>query len=255
MGCCVSSSNSKLLPPTISNSSQQSEEETVKEVLSETPNIPKSNLYVAQNSPKKSSPISKFSNTMEEENRYKNHISKKPVMPNANYNHPDDFSEEASEICSSTLSEVTTVTDKRYAVEDDVTEVRYQSPANYRNGSVQRSVGNSPVRRSDPSPGRVRSGPGRESGVQRKDNGECSGRRSRSPGMRTENGGYGSGLGRSPSVRKTGKSPGRVRSELGGRIRKMDERDGNGENKWPPPTNGNESLENPLVSLECFIFL
>lgn len=252
MGCCVSSGNSKLLPPTLSNSSsQQSEEETVKEVLSEIPTFPKSKLYTNENSPKKSSPISKFSNSMEEM-YHKNHIMKKPITPN--FNHPDDVSEEVSEICSSTLSEAATVAEKRYAAEDDANEVRQRSPAKYRNGSFQRSVGNSPARRSDPSPGRVRSGSGRESRVQRKDNGECSGRRSRSPAMRTENGGYGSGLGRSPSVRKTGKSPGRVRSELGDRIRKMDERDGNGETNWPP-TNGNESLENPLVSLECFIFL
>lgn len=238
MGCCVSSNNSKLLPPTLSNSS--SEEETVKEVLSETPTIPKPKLYVTEASPKKSSPISKFPNPMEEEQKhYKNHIMKKPIT--------DDFSEEVSEICSSTLSEATLTTEKQYAPEDDVTEVRQRTPSKYRNGSF-RSVGNSPVRRSDPSPGRVRSGSGRESRY----NGECSGRRSRSPAMRAENGGYGSGLGRSPSVRKTGKSPGRVRSELGERVRKMEESEG--ENKWPP-TNGNESLENPLVSLECFIFL
>ncbi|CAN4084003.1 unnamed protein product [Withania somnifera] len=244
MGCCVSSNNNKLLPPTISNSS--SEEETVKEVLSETPTIPKPKLYTTENSPKKSSPISKFSNTMEEPKHNINHIMKKPIT--------DDFSGEVSEICSSTtLSEATVTTEKHYAPEDDVTEVRQRSPAKYRNGSF-RSVGNSPVRRSDPSPARVRSrsGSGRESRY----NGECSGRRSRSPAMRAENGGYGSGLGRSPSVRKTGKSPGRVRSELGDEVRKIEERDmGNGQNKWPPPTNGNESLENPLVSLECFIFL
>lgn len=253
MGCCVSSGNSKLLPPTISNSSQQSEEETVKEVLSETPTIPKPKLYATENSPNKSSTISKFPNPLEE--RYhKNQITKKPITPI--FNHPDDLSEEVSEICSSTPSEAAMVTEKRYApAEDDVTGVQHRSPAKYRNNSFQRSVGNSPVRRSEPSPGRVRSGSAREPRVPRKDNGECSGRRSRSPAMRTENGGYGSGLGRSPSARKTGKSPGRVRSELGDRIRKMDEReDGNGENKWPP-TNGNESLENPLVSLECFIFL
>ncbi|KAK4347113.1 hypothetical protein RND71_033452 [Anisodus tanguticus] len=246
MGCCVSSNNSKL-PPTISDSSQQSEEETVKEVLSETPTtIPKPKLYTNENSPKKSSPISKYSNTMVEKQHKHHHIMK---------NHPNDLSEDVSEICSSTLSEAT-VTDKRYAPEDDVTKVLQRSPVKYRTNSLQRSVGSSPARRSDPSPGRIRSGSERDSRGPRKDNGECSGRRSRSPAMRTDNGGYGSGLGRSPSVRKTGKSPGRVRSELGDRIRKMDERDyGNGENKWPPPTNGNESLENPLVSLECFIFL
>ncbi|KAK4361073.1 hypothetical protein RND71_020025 [Anisodus tanguticus] len=237
MGCCVSSNNNKL-PPTISNSSQQSEEETVKEVLSETPTtIQKPNLYTNENSPKISSTISKFSNNTMKEKHHNKYLS-----------------EEVSEICSSTLSE----TEKQYVPENDV----QRSPAKYRNN---RSVGSSPARISDPSPGRVRSGSGSGSGRDcrgpRKDNGECSGRRSRSPGMRTENGGYGSGLGRSPSVRKTGKSTGRVRSELGDRIRKMDERDyyygnNNGENKkWPPPTNGNESLENPLVSLECFIFL
>lgn len=250
MGCCVSSDNHNKVPPTISNSSQQSEEETVKEVLSETPTIPK-----------KSSPISYFPNTMEQK-PHKDHILKKPIIPNFNHHsrHDHDLSEEVSEICSTTLSDTisttTTLTDKRYTTEDDVTEVRQMSPAKYRNGSFQgelrRNVGSSPARRSDPSPGRVRSG--KDSRGPRKDNGECSGRRSRSPAMRTENGGFGSGIGRSPSVRKTGKSPGRVRSELGDRTRKMEERDGNGENKWPP-TSENESLENPLVSLECFIFL
>ncbi|XP_047328568.1 serine/arginine repetitive matrix protein 1-like [Impatiens glandulifera] len=111
-----------------------------------------------------------------------------------------------------------------------------------------------PVRRSDPSPGRVRQNLG-----QRKDPGEISGgRRSNSPAMVVENGCGRTVLGRSLSGRKTGPSPGRVRSEQSGRFRKMGGDVTDREEKWPAamqPPPAKESLENPLVSLECFIFL
>lgn len=69
-------------------------------------------------------------------------------------------------------------------------------------------------------------------------------------------------VGRSPSARRTGPSPGRVRMVHGpDNGRKMEEEEvevvDNEEDKresdeWEGPK---ESLENPLVSLECFIFL
>lgn len=84
---------------------------------------------------------------------------------------------------------------------------------------------------------------------------EYPGRRSRSPATR-------SNVGRSPSGRRTGPSPGRVRNgpcqERESGVMKVEEdinggrRENEDEKEWEGP---NESLENPLVSLECFIFL
>ncbi|KAA8515314.1 hypothetical protein F0562_018456 [Nyssa sinensis] len=150
---------------------------------------------------------------------------------------------------------------------DNDGEVRQRverSPAKSKNRSFSgdfsanrdRMVGNSPVRRSNPSPGRVRSVPGRERhGLliegQRRDSGGSSGLRSGSPATRTGSVTERPDLGRCPSARRSGKSPGRVRSDLPTRVGKVAET--NREGKWAPATN--ESLENPLVSLECFIFL
>ncbi|KAM7525125.1 hypothetical protein LguiA_015027 [Lonicera macranthoides] len=111
---------------------------------------------------------------------------------------------------------------------------------------AERVSGKSPARRPEPSPGRVRPMSGSVRFVsERGDSGESSGRRTMSPVRYTEGGSTRFDLGRSPSVRKTGKSPGRIGSEK--------TRKGAEGNKWAPTTN--ESLENPLVSLECFIFL
>lgn len=85
-----------------------------------------------------------------------------------------------------------------------------------------------------PAPGR-RSGPGydrRSDGI-----GESSRRRSGFPVMYTDS-----------WSTETGKYPGRVGSGLGDGTRKVDEG-----NTWPPTSN--ELLENPPISLECFIFL
>ena len=101
----------------------------------------------------------------------------------------------------------------------------------------------------------------------RKDPGESSGRRSRSPAVNR------SVMGRSPFVRRTNPSPGRLKSDHpveSGNSRKVRQQQQQHhaattttsmEGKWPSSNNGattsspNESLENPLVSLECFIFL
>ncbi|GAB2211205.1 hypothetical protein Droror1_Dr00016497 [Drosera rotundifolia] len=135
-------------------------------------------------------------------------------------------------------------------------------------------TGRSPVRRLDPSPGwRNEGGTGNGNGLRRNahsgidpgkgtgsGSGSGSARRSRSPGTRTTEvgcggggsiGGDGGNLGRSQSGRKRG-SPGKIRLVGGGD--KSGNGSGGGSGKWGGGM-PNESLENPLVSLECFIFL
>ncbi|XP_009339714.2 serine/arginine repetitive matrix protein 1-like [Pyrus x bretschneideri] len=194
---------------------------------------------------------------------------------------------EVSEICS--LSEsmsATTVT------RDDDEEVHQRlvnrSPMKLRQNRDSsmgqrrdRVVGKSPTRRTESSPGRrygpngagsvrlvqsrepgpgqqpmSRRGPRTESN--RCDPGESSGRRSRSPAMRiTDGGGVNrTNAGRSPSPRRSGKYPtrtaiGPIESSSSGPTRRVAE-EPNKEGTWPTT---NESLDNPHVSLECFIFL
>ncbi|KAI5657007.1 hypothetical protein M9H77_25800 [Catharanthus roseus] len=242
------------------------EEESVKEVLSETPTMPKRPaVFRTHNEHRKFTPyFPDFPNGKPRNDAG----SKKPAMI---FNSEELSEDAASEICSThseSVSTATYFTEKN--VDDDVTEIRQRSPAKLRNRSLSgdvrrdRSAGRSPAKNSDPSPNRVRSGSGRENrglgpNLQKRECGENSGRRSRSPATRTEGGGGGlkAGMQRSGSVRRTGKSPGRVRSETGEKIRKLDETNSmsSSSNKWPPTTTSNESLENPFVSLECFIFL
>lgn len=80
----------------------------------------------------------------------------------------------------------------------------------------------------------------------RRDMGEVSSRRSRSPATRTGGGVSRGGLGRTPSKatglaggRSVGVGSGGAKEDLNDSVLQV----------------GNESLENPLVSLECFIFL
>ncbi|GKB52862.1 hypothetical protein Tco_0903615 [Tanacetum coccineum] len=131
----------------------------------------------------------------------------------------------------------------------------------------------SPGKRNDQSPGRIRSdprpdpersgrGPGFGSaGRSRPGSGNLSEARSRSPGKRMVTGGGCSGgrneIERSLSARRTGKSPGRVGSDLNERFRRPEMKSGRvrEESNRFTTTNSDESLENPLVSLECFIFL
>ncbi|KAL9159578.1 hypothetical protein ABFS82_08G143300 [Erythranthe guttata] len=86
------------------------------------------------------------------------------------------------------------------------------------------------------------------------DSGERSGRRSRFPVMYSDSWSWERGPDGSQSSRKTDGPLERVGSGLGERTRKVGEgKDSGGGNTWPPTSN--ELLENPLMSLECFIFL
>nr|GFA37873.1 hypothetical protein [Tanacetum cinerariifolium] len=131
-----------------------------------------------------------------------------------------------------------------------------KSPGKRKDQSPVR-VGSDPI----PDPERVGRGPGFGStGRSRPGSGNLSGARSRSPGKRMVSGGCSGGrneIERSLSARRTGKSPGRVGSDLNERVRRPELKSGRvreDSNRFTT-TNSDESLENPLVSLECFIFL
>lgn len=280
MGCCVSTSGKSAAPnPYTSKSPPPSlEEETVKEVLSETPTIPKQTSSIVpkfqenqQNNVPfiKPSPLLPVFSEIPDEKKHNDGVLKKPFVDFKN----DEVSEEFSEICSTiseSVSVSTSVTEKRENNEN-VNAFRQSAPPRFKNGSIsgeitrEKPMGKSPGRRSEPSPVRARSGPvtrrnspsvpGRR---ESRDSGQSSCRRSMSPVTRTHTGPDKTGLTQNQLVRRTGKSPGRVGSALSERTRRMDE--GNeivdsscSETKWPATST--ESLENPLVSLECFIFL
>ncbi|KAI7981288.1 hypothetical protein LOK49_Contig53G00007 [Camellia lanceoleosa] len=76
------------------------------------------------------------------------------------------------------------------------------------------------------------------------------GRRTSSLAAAEGGGGARKGLGRSSSGRKPGNSPGRTWSDSPEKTREVEEK-----KKTTAPPTTKESLENPLVSLECFIFL
>ncbi|XVF87551.1 hypothetical protein PTKIN_Ptkin18bG0129500 [Pterospermum kingtungense] len=315
MGCCVSTNRgpssekeahlqvgleSFLQKPILESRAPppSAEEETVKEVLSETPKpkTPKAHIFVPHQEEKEKTPA--FVKIQEKE-RINFGIKTEPKSPVIEETASEDV---VSEICSLSLSEsVSTITDRRDEEEEVRQQKVFRSPA--RSGTRNRvvGVGRSPTRRLDQSPGRrngvVNGGSISSSTVRliqsrepattvrrgarpdppRKDPGESSGRRSRSPAVNR------SVMGRSPSGRRTNQSPGRVRRDPPpecSNSKKPDQQPQQQqqqhgttttttmEGKWPScsssrSTNGgttattvpNESLENPLVSLECFIFL
>ncbi|KZV14500.1 hypothetical protein F511_42906 [Dorcoceras hygrometricum] len=251
MGCCVSTNasennrkrTSKSPPPT----HPLQEEEAVKEVLSETPTAPR--LDSPNLSP-------------DQKNLRNGDVPKKSFMVFGS----EEASEEISEICSTVSESVsvsTSVTEKKdnYSREHDVvSKIRNRSPARAGNQSFSgdykrdRPAGKSPYRRSEPSPGRTRAGPVTGSGRRKDGNEELPARRSRSPMMRADSGSVKPSSGRIQTARGAGKSPSRVVNGSGEKIRKLEEEaEDNREQQWP--MTGNELLENPLVSLECFIFL
>ncbi|KAF5760670.1 hypothetical protein HanXRQr2_Chr16g0756151 [Helianthus annuus] len=264
MGCCASTHKPHGSPDFHRHSSRSSrapppvEEETVKEVLSETPNP--NHFNKIQDEPRKTTP--------------RNSLHK--IRNQQNFNHEENnFSGEVSEICSN-MSETVSNTTFEEDFEVSRRKVANRSPAKLRNRQHNNNSGelrtvkniNSPVRGKQQSPGRVRSGSeinNRGSGFgstgrQRPGSGQAS--RSRSPANRTVarggGGGGRNGVGRSPSVRKMDSSPGRVGAVLPQRVMDLDMGSGmerEEESGWAPMDGNDESLDNPLVSLECFIFL
>ncbi|XVE49871.1 hypothetical protein DITRI_Ditri01bG0117200 [Diplodiscus trichospermus] len=138
------------------------------------------------------------------------------------------------------------------ATSKDNSEVKHRSPAKVIKKSPSNGDLNSVrARRVDPSPEKRARGRGRGSGevrnVQRN-----AGSRSRSPGSGRAGGVGRGGVGKSPAT-VTGKNDSKpIGTATVGEQSKREE-DGNGD--VLEQQRGTESLENPLVSLECFIFL
>ncbi|KAK8580690.1 hypothetical protein V6N13_143755 [Hibiscus sabdariffa] len=201
------------------------EEETVKEVLSETPKS-KAPIFIPQEEKKTQIENPVFVKIQGKESL---NFNIKPELKSPVNFIEDSASEDVSEICSVSLSEsVSTITDRKGGEEEVMKPQRVlRSPA--RSGSRNQAVRRSPTRKLEQSPGRrngvvnggssVRLVQSREPTVRRgsrpdppkKDPGESSGRRSRSPAVNR------SAMGRSPSGRRTNQSPapGRIRLDPG----------------------------------------
>ncbi|KAG5246900.1 serine/arginine repetitive matrix protein [Salix suchowensis] len=286
MGCCVSTERnepsrlekqqpfqggSESLKPTKSPPPSLYHEETVKEVLSETPKPkpPKSPIEnPRQENGLQHQEVHKESIHLDpafldevkiKENKFKN-ISKEEA-----HHQGQVFEQDESEVCSLSYSEsISTTTtnnnDKRdyYYDDDEVKQRVSRSPLPPRNRSpTRRTTEQSPSKRNgainggsvrlvqsrETGSGQVGARRGSRTSPKKRDPGEGSARRSRSPATNR------SAMGRSSSTRRrTNQSPGRVRKDAyeGGVASSSNVANG---------TTNDESLENPLVSLECFIFL
>ncbi|KEH31133.1 hypothetical protein MtrunA17_Chr4g0047911 [Medicago truncatula] len=253
MGCCVSSNKTSTSSvPTIqppkptqnNGTSFQVEEEKVKEVLLETPKLnPKTTIK--SKPPKQHLNIKAFDKFKEEQSKV-NH--KKTLSINKG---------DTSETCRlrKTMPKPTTEkTGKRVtgspikllkncSFPGDVSDGRDRTFHSSRNfGSVKMVQCRDQLGRKMVNEGMRR----------RRDSGENSFRRSRSPATCTDTSVARPVVGRSQSARKTSRAPvARDRTTLpekGRRKTEMPAMDGK-------RSRANESLENPLVSLECFIFL
>ncbi|XP_073303868.1 uncharacterized protein [Primulina huaijiensis] len=240
-----------------------SDEETVKEVLSEIPTVAKQLSPLPEQN---ETPFSKAAHFLTDFSKipYEKHpegtVTKQPCVAFGG----NELPEEMPEICSTRgcgvggLEKIKEKRKKKSNGNDIVRDVYQKSPARLKNrpsSEVKRekTLGKSQGRATESSVDRSRPGSISSSGHgKRKDIGEISGRRSRSPVSRTYDCSSKTDLGRSPSSRRLGKSLGRVGSGLGDRLRKVDEGKESGGDK---SLTSNEMLENPVVSLECFIFL
>ncbi|KAF5177395.1 BEST plant protein match is: (TAIR:plant.1) protein [Thalictrum thalictroides] len=236
------------------------DEETVKEVLSsETPTIPKPRSYLKFKDQQKILRLPSFPKI--EEKRSFNTTS-------------TTFEEisELSEICSLSESVSTSALTEHSRDYDEVMQPRIidRSPSKIRrkrsdSGEFYGRGGDSPLRRSDQwingrsdiggksmygkEVGPICRRNNAQNGGVNKDHGETSRRRSRSPATRIDVGGCVSrpGMCRSPSAKRVVRSSVRSPGMEPENRRNFDE----SKEKWPVK----ESLEDPLVSLECFIFL
>ncbi|XP_013633969.1 PREDICTED: uncharacterized protein LOC106339664 [Brassica oleracea var. oleracea] len=245
MGCCVSSGTADRTNENVSNKHTNivEEETVVKEVLSETTfHSSSSNV---QNSAMDDPMNRKIQGT--EEEKFK-------VDPDLCMNRPvsidPEEGSEVSEICSLSLSEsVSSVTVMNGYGEEEVKQRKSQrSPVKTRT----RVTGNNyPTRRTDQSSRKRINGAcntGARVGSGMIDPGERSGRRSRSPATnrsvmdssQTRVGGA--------RTRKNSQSPGRLRVDPNTNTSDQQQHQNYGYTT-------EELLENPLVSLECFIFL
>ncbi|KAL1222870.1 hypothetical protein V5N11_022173 [Cardamine amara subsp. amara] len=263
MGCCYSSATADKKDESFSgkNTAQPpsgiDEETVVKEVLSETTLLTSSN---------DNSTVEKKTTTKIPEVEEKKHgivdVAPDPVMSEPDTTKPEKGSE-VSEICSLSESLLSIVSGYEEEVKKMKSqEVRQRSPAKSRN----RVMVSYPTRRTDMSPrkrnneeggGSMRMVP---SGTCKRDPTERSERRSRSPAM---NRSVMMGPTRNQNSTESGGAMRRI-SQSPGRVRPGPNKNGSGQDcnhhQWPGSVGNynsatNDSFENPLVSLECFIFL
>ncbi|XP_027348361.1 uncharacterized protein LOC113859897 [Abrus precatorius] len=264
MGCCVSTnttSNSSLPSSRKSHDSPKPltsrdnpkpcnraiEKEKVKEVLSETPKWNPTTIA-------KSKPQKPFQNTTFEKFRELGKVDKKILSIYK--------AEDKAWSLSETMSTATSITNKREEREKirkriEKSHAKMQKNRSFpsENGSRRermvygtKNVGSMKFVQCRDQMGQKIDSVGTR---RRRASGENSFRRTRSLTTGVGTGAARSVLGRSPSARKTIQSPAWVRTgppENGGRKKEIQAREG----KWPFVR---ETLENPLVSLECFIFI
>ncbi|KAF5745985.1 serine/arginine repetitive matrix protein 1 [Tripterygium wilfordii] len=287
MGCCLSSSNRDPHHQNASNHRhppskppptppQLVEEESVKEVLSETP-VPRQQICV----PNLQHKCTQTPSLKECEIEVNAGLSSKQEEEDSQAQ-VSQFSGMCSSINSDTLSmattttTVTTVTENR---EDEAMSKRVnrspikvprKRPHTGELGGYRERAAKSPARRGNPPArsgqvgsrpvrGRELSGQGRNtqrsvtlrSSEVRRDSCEGPGRRSRSPATRKASE-VGRGGGGGSPMRRAGRAGGMRLVGAGLEVEDVSKQEENGP---VLPKQGNESLDNPLVSLECFIFL
>lgn len=245
MGCCVSSGTADRTNENVSNKNTTivEEETVVKEVLSETAFHTTSSGV--QNSAM-DDPVKRKIRGREEE---KQKVTPDSSMTRPELNDPEEGSE-VSEICSLSLSESvpSTAVMNGYGEEEVKQRKSQRSPAKTR---TRVTGSNYPTRRTDQSSRKRNNGvcnTGERVGSGMRDPGERSGRRSRSPATnRSVMDSNQSPVGR-VRTQKSSQSPGRVR--LDPIKNTLDQKQYQNYGYTTA-----ELLENPLVSLECFIFL
>lgn len=247
--CCVGSGTTDRENENVSdkNTTIVEEETVVKEVLSETTLFtPSSSFHTSTIK----DPVKKKIREDEEKKPGFLKMASDPVMIQPGSVDPEEGSE-VSEICSLSLSESvsSTVVMNGYDEEDVMMKQRksQRSPAKTRT----RVTGNNyPTRRTDQSPRKRNNGTcnGARYGSGVRDPGERSGRRSRSPATNRSvmDSNQSSRVG-GAKTRKNNQSPGRVRLDPN--------KNGLDQQHQNYGYTTEELLENPLVSLECFIFL
>ncbi|KAJ4915469.1 Uncharacterized protein Rs2_01019 [Raphanus sativus] len=273
MGCCISATatattDKKNEPDSGKNTAMPlaavvEEETVVKEVLSETTLVTSLNDNSAMETTTNKVP------EKEEEKKPGAVIADPDPVLTENGSVEPGKGSEVSEVCSlseSLLSIVSGGYDEEEGKQRKLVGVRQRSPAKYRDRVM---ANNYPTRRTDMSP-RKRNTEGGEgaggsvrlvpSGTgQRDQSGRSERRRSRSPATNRpvvvgpSRNHYATSTDNGVAMVKRGQSPGRVRPNPNKNGSEQD-----CHRQWPSQNDystSNDSFENPLVSLECFIFL
>ncbi|KAK4787464.1 hypothetical protein SAY86_011297 [Trapa natans] len=265
MGCCESthsraSASPSLLPTTdrITGASVMVAEEKVKEVLCETPAAPRP----VTRPPVDLKPLETLQNDGSPPDKLVGQTKQPPQSPAAAYEksatEPEDVRGLNERASTTTATNTTGDGETQPRAERSPVKPRPLRPRSFSgelSASAARGSGRSPTRiRPDGIGGSMRIVQSREvSCGKRLDPGERSWRRSGpgSPAKRIAvNGGARPAVERVPSMRRTDLSPGRVKRNPNDCTKRT-----KGGDLKQRQSRGRESLESPLVSLECFIFL